>query len=353
MTHRELIITDKALSSLHREQVNALELAALDTFYRVERKEPSPELAAALEHQSASMLLCTPEDAASMLARFPSAATRLIVLNFGDGRSEALRTLLDHSGILFIVGAVAPNLLRAMIGSILEFRIGRGHRGLLPRLIRTPHVQLQTFRLDSSDQRSKAQAFTSSCVRTAYQNSAPEPHSNPGLEDAAWPWPGSQYVNKAASDIVDELLMNAIWDAHPDLRHIPRSGVCTLKPDEPVLVECAFDNLNFALAVQDCHGTFPWKALPGPMAFALGLKPDLKVNEGPGGAGLGLYMILQRTSMLTIDVSRGHLSRVTALLRIDDSTRDMQARPKSVLVYSHDMDGLPKSAQPSTMTAAV
>jgi anti-sigma regulatory factor (Ser/Thr protein kinase) len=294
------------------------------------------------------MILCLADEAAKLLEQQHVPASQLILLNFGDARSEALRPSLASSGLLFVLGASPPTLMRAMLGSILEFRIGRGSRGLLPRLIKNSEVSTNMFSLLASDQRPEAQAFASQCLRCAYQE-GDRILKTPGFEatsamaapaaDRSWHWPGSSFVSKAVADILDELMMNAIWDAHPALRHAPRSEVCQLDPDKPVLIECASDGVTFAITVEDREGTFPWRALAGPLAFALGLKPDLKVNEGPGGAGLGLFMILQRTSILTLEVQKGQHTRVSAILRIDDSARDMQARPKTVLVYSDTMEG--------------
>jgi hypothetical protein len=135
--------------------------------------------------------------------------------------------------------------------------------------------------------------------------------------------------------------MNAIWDANPEHNRRGRTEVCVLEEGKEVVIECSCDGVNLALSVEDRQGTFPWAALFGPLSFALGTKPELKINEGPGGAGLGLYMVLQRTSILSFEVKRDQFTRVTAILRLDESARDMQARPKTVLVFEDQMYSAP------------
>ena len=352
MTARDLIITPAVTKDLQLLQLDALELAALDTFYVLKICSLDAATQRSLHGNPKSMVICSAAEAAALLNDGSLSPLQTIVLNFGDERSEAIREGLGQSGLLFIMGATSPALMRGMLGSILEFCAARGHRGLLPRLASANTMTTKRFRIESSDQRAAAQQFTTSCVRQAYEESSRLQKMPITATDGSWPWPGSSFTSKAVSDILDELMMNAIWDAHPAYRNLPRTDVCRLTSDQEVHVECASDGLTLAVSVEDTQGTFPWNALRGPLAFVLGLKPDLKVNEGPGGAGLGLFMILQRTSILTIEVSRGNSTRVSSLLRIDDSARDMQARPKSLLVFSRDIEGHPGAVTSSTEEAS-
>jgi hypothetical protein len=349
MAQRELILTPMVFQDLDPKQLDALHLAALDTFYVVRQSDLDPKTVDLLQRNPRSAALCSAAEYVRA-AQNPNLQRRnIMVLNTGDERNEPLRKHIGNSGVMQIIGVTSPPLMRAMLGSALEFMVGRGHRGLLARVANSRGIDSQAFTLRTSSDRAQAQAFAASFVRGVYDSCSflsPQPSGTP---DALWPWPGSSFVNKAISDILDELMMNAIWDAKPEFRHLSRTETCVLEEGRHVNVECLSDGVTIAVAVEDCEGTFPWSALAGPFSYVLGLKPELKVNEGPGGAGLGLFMILQRTSFLSVEVSKGRFTRVTAFFRIDDSVREMQSRPKSILVYSSDLDGYPAphSLEPS------
>jgi hypothetical protein len=134
-------------------------------------------------------------------------------------------------------------------------------------------------------------------------------------------------------DIVDELLMNAIWDAHPVRRTADRSIPPCLDEGETIEVECQCDGTNLSLSVTDHHGSFPTGAANKPMRYALGFRNEPQLNEGPGGAGLGLLMTLQKVAALSIEIEAGKVTRSVALLRGDQPLREMQRRPRSVLIF--------------------
>jgi hypothetical protein len=337
MTERFLYVTPDALKNLATNQMDAVELASLDTFHTIRHAEFTEELAHYMRTNGRDTVLCTPADCAALLSSGSSGTTlprKTVLLNFADARSEPLRSSISSSFIHFILGVSTTSIMRALLGSILEYNVGRGYRGIMPRLSNAKGLKTESRKLHSSSERSVIQEFTMDSIRkTLKENSSNSDGLTPTPENP-WPWPGSQFFHKAAIDILDELLMNAIWDANPSFHHLGRGEVCTLENGKSVSIDCTSDGITFGLSVEDHEGTFPWKAIAGPLTYALGLKPELKVNEGPGGAGLGLFMILQRTSILTVEVQRNRSTRVTVVIRFDDTVRDMQARPKTVLVFS-------------------
>jgi hypothetical protein len=334
MTERFLYVTPDAVKNLSSGQMDAVELASLDTFHTIRHAEFTQDLADHLRTNGRDTVVCTPADCSALLTTGISLPRKTVLLNFADARSEPMRSNIATSFIHFILGVSTPNIMRALLGSILEFNVGRGYRGIMPRLSNSRGLRTESRTLHSSSERSKIQEFAMESIRKTLQENSSQSDGLVATTENPWPWPGSQFFHKAAIDILDELLMNAIWDANPNFHHLGRGEVRTLENGKSVSIDCTSDGITFGLSVEDQEGTFPWKAVAGPLTYALGLKPELKVNEGPGGAGLGLFMILQRTSVLTVEIQRNRSTRVTVVIRFDDTVRDMQARPKTVLVFS-------------------
>lgn len=334
MTGRFLYVTPAAMKNLSAAQIDAIELASLDTFHDLRQEEFTAQLAEDIRASGRHTVIATPLDCACLLNSGSILPRQTVLLNFADERSEPLRSSIECSQIHFTLGVSTPNLMRALLGSVLEFSVGRGHRGIMPRLSNANGLKTTRHTLHSSSERPQVQEFAVQSIRNTLSEHGNTSDTLLPTPENPWPWPGSQFFHKATADILDELLMNAIWDANPRFHHLGRGEVCTLEAGKCVAIDCSSDGISFGLSVEDQEGTFPWKALAGPLTYALGLKPELKVNEGPGGAGLGMFMILQRTSILTIEIHRNRSTRVTVVIRFDDSIRDMQARPKSILVFS-------------------
>jgi hypothetical protein len=318
---------------LHQSQLDSIELAGLDCDFEFETYTPGTPITPQTGAQTGlSLYLCSVSDY-EVLRAHPDLYPQKDIILIHRGQNEAIRAVLStHGGPRFTVGASAPGILRGLIGSILEFRIGAGSRGLLPRLSNVSSMEFIERKLTASSQRSEVQQEVLTFCKDELRKRRDS--TSQGT---------SQYA-KAISDMLDEMLMNAIWDANPLITDSDRRSKVDLDPSRTVTVRCSCDGSNLCITVEDKQGTFPFSALDGPLAFALGLKPDIQVRNGPGGAGLGLFMVMQKTSILTFEVKPGQFTRVSALLRLDESVREMQGKPKSILVFDQGMAETPVSS---------
>jgi hypothetical protein len=71
--------------------------------------------------------------------------------------------------------------------------------------------------------------------------------------------------------------------------------------------------------------------------FSLGFKGENKINEEQSsGAGIGLFMILQKIGVLVFEVEKGKATRATAIARGDQPLRDMQKTTRTLLFYEKE-----------------
>ena len=144
---------------------------------------------------------------------------------------------------------------------------------------------------------------------------------------------GASIYAKNLTDILEELLMNAIWDANPKYALANRSQAIQLSEHEKINIFCLFDGVNLVLSVADLFGSFAATAIQKHIQFALKIKSKNKINEGAGGAGIGLFMIMQKIGVLIFEVEKGRVTRATVIARGDQSFRDMQRNPRTLLFY--------------------
>ena len=125
--------------------------------------------------------------------------------------------------------------------------------------------------------------------------------------------------------LVDELLMNAVWDAPADdkgkakYHDLPRSTPVELSPDERPVLRYGCDGSFFALSVSD-----PFGRLEHDLAFRYlqqsSDKDTQKIKEGSGGAGLGLYMAYNAASSFVVNVEPGRHTEVIGLINLLDTS---------------------------------
>ncbi|MES2615161.1 MAG: hypothetical protein V4591_07090 [Bdellovibrionota bacterium] len=144
---------------------------------------------------------------------------------------------------------------------------------------------------------------------------------------------GASVYAKNLADVLEEFLMNAIWDANPKYVGEDRTKPVQLLENEKVNIFCLFDGINLILSVTDLFGSFSAKAIQKYIQFSLGVKEEKTVHEGNGGAGIGLFMILQKIGGLVFEVEKGKATRATAIVRGDQPLREMQKRSRTLLFY--------------------
>lgn len=321
MTDRALHVSKALKETLHSAQLDAVELACLDCSFRLCDATTPTDLLNVLGEQGHSMVALAVSDLVALsLAEAALPGERIIVVPT-ERENPALAGLAERlSSLRYVVGAPIPALMRSLIGSILLFRSETRVGGLFQQPPAGPFVQ-ETYRLTHSSERALLQTKV-----IAFFEAQMQAHKSHCVS-------GTGSFPKNIADVLDEFLMNAIWDACLSRNEIDRTRAVALPEGETVSVECASDGVNLILSVSDGFGTFQSTSMAKPIRHALGLRPTAQINEGPGGAGLGLYMILQKVACLAYDVEHGTRTRATAILRTDQSLRDLQKRPRTVLFF--------------------
>lgn len=309
-------------AKLHYAHIDAIELGCADCSFDLVEDQPLAAIVQELQEDPDCFYITDPNgllDAYNKHGHIPSTRTILLL---SEKDNQIILPLGDFLNALrYILGAPNPFLLRGFIASILEFHLSGQIRGIVPRLLKTDGLQSKHFILTDASSRSKV------------QEGVVEFFSEQLLINKSTLVTGISSYPKYLGDVVDEFLMNAIWDAHVTRQTMDRSRPPQLDPGEQVEIECLCDGSNLSLSVSDHHGTFPQSAFSKPIRYALGFKDEPQLNEGPGGAGLGLLMTLQKVAALSIEVEAGRLTRAVALLRGDQPLREMQRRPRSVMIF--------------------
>jgi hypothetical protein len=108
---------------------------------------------------------------------------------------------------------------------------------------------------------------------------------------------------------VDEMMMNALYDAPVDTQGqrvfsgVPTRVRITLRTDQHVTVQYAYDGRHFAVAVRDAFGTLERQTVLG--FLHKGLHAAEQVDRRAGGAGLGLYLMVHSSTAVYFHVLPG------------------------------------------------
>jgi hypothetical protein len=137
-------------------------------------------------------------------------------------------------------------------------------------------------------------------------------------------------------EVQEELLMNAIWDANPKLQNVDRRVPIALLPQEAVQIEWSFDGTFLAIGVRDSFGSFSritiYKYLK--FLFASDRKSMIRLQQEAAGAGLGLFMVLERLSSLIVTVSPQKSTEVIAILNLTTAPKSFSQKQRSFQFFS-------------------
>lgn len=318
-----ILFCDSSLrAKLHYAHIDAIELGCADCSFDLVEDQPLSAIVQELEEDPDCFYLTDPIGLAEAVTKHSYKPNSRVILLVSEKDNPILTPIGSQLGSLrYVLGAPNPSLLRGFIASVLEYHLSGQIRGIVPRLLKPDGLSSKQITLTESEARPKIQEAVVEFFTEQLQ-----------IHKATLVTGISSYP-KYLGDVVDEFLMNAIWDAHPTRRTMDRSAPPPLDPGEQVEIECLCDGSNLSLSVTDHHGTFPSAAFAKPIRYALGFKDEPQLNEGPGGAGLGLLMTLQKVAALSIEVEAGQITRSVALLRGDQPLREMQRRPRSVMIF--------------------
>jgi hypothetical protein len=134
--------------------------------------------------------------------------------------------------------------------------------------------------------------------------------------------------------VVDELLMNAMYDAPAAARgdvhaeRLPDTG------DAKALLRWASDGRYFAVSVQDDYGELHKETILDHLVRARAERGRPRSSaEAIGGAGLGLYFILSSVTRFIANIEPGKRTEVVCLFDLKQAGRDADACARSLHVF--------------------
>ena len=132
-------------------------------------------------------------------------------------------------------------------------------------------------------------------------------------------------LREVIEQCVDEMLMNALYDAPLDARGkrlfegVPPSARMHLRTEQTVAVRHAVDGTRVAVAVRDAFGSLERATV---LRFLhKGSFSQAPVDRRAGGAGLGLYLMVHGSSGVTFDIRPGVATEVICVF-------DLRAPPR-------------------------
>ncbi len=153
----------------------------------------------------------------------------------------------------------------------------------------------------------------------------------------------AQFKARMASTIsnaVDELVMNAIFDAPIDLmgkqlyESTPRTENISLEGQAQVEIEIAFDGTFVAVAVSDLFGSLQKSKLLGSMSERYD-EEEYKIKLSKAGAGIGLATVFNTGGSLRFACEKGTRTEVSVYFRRTDNHREFKDQFKFLTTEFH------------------
>ena len=120
---------------------------------------------------------------------------------------------------------------------------------------------------------------------------------------------------------IDEMVMNALYDAPVDAQGhhlfsgIPTRTRITMRTEQDVLVRYACDGKQFAVSVRDAFGTLDRSTVLRYLHKCLG--SEQQIDRKAGGAGLGLYLMVNASTAVTFHVVPGIATEVLCVFDLE------------------------------------
>ncbi|MBF0286743.1 MAG: hypothetical protein HQM14_02920 [SAR324 cluster bacterium] len=130
-----------------------------------------------------------------------------------------------------------------------------------------------------------------------------------------------QIINKCSA-VAEELMMNAIYDAPIDAEgnslynHLPRTTEVVLNAEEQGVFRYACDGLLVAISVKDPFGAFGRDTILHYLESCYKGRSG-SLQEGKGGAGRGLFYIMETADLMVFNIKPKIQTEVIAIFNID------------------------------------
>ncbi|MBS1119105.1 MAG: hypothetical protein H6Q90_1333 [Deltaproteobacteria bacterium] len=154
---------------------------------------------------------------------------------------------------------------------------------------------------------------------------------------------------------LDEMLMNALYDAPVDehgksiFADVPTKTRVTLRIVQPVLVQYACDGKQFVISVRDAFGSLERARLLRVLHKCLHAKEQ--IDRKAGGAGVGLYMMVNSSTTVYFSVVPG--AATAAVCMFDLEAPQLQLAQFGCFVEQRDLAGRLTTGPSPRMPAGV
>jgi hypothetical protein len=136
--------------------------------------------------------------------------------------------------------------------------------------------------------------------------------------------------------VVDELLMNAMYDA-PAVANgtVPQtpSRISDQIGDSEARLRWASDGRYFAVSVEDRYGALAKDVILDHLQRARQERGRPRASQTQGGAGLGLYFILSSVTRFIVNIDPGLRTEVVCLFDLKQGGRDADTCARSLHVF--------------------
>jgi hypothetical protein len=133
---------------------------------------------------------------------------------------------------------------------------------------------------------------------------------------------------EAVEQVVDEMLMNALYDAPVDdqgkqiFADIPTKTRISLRMEQKVVVQYACDDKTFSVSVRDSFGTLDRATVVRYIDKCL--HSEQQIDRKTGGAGLGLYLMANSTTRMFFNVLPGVATEAVCSFDLDQPKVQLQ-----------------------------
>jgi hypothetical protein len=148
---------------------------------------------------------------------------------------------------------------------------------------------------------------------------------------------GANYASAAAADVMHEMAANALLDAPANSDGSPRYAhrrdqTLEVAPEDAAYARVVVADRQIYIQAADHAG----RLTPDPIAAALRqLGGKLQLNLEGGGAGIGMFRIIDQSDVVCFRVARGRLCEATSVLTLEE-VRRRSSRPKSLWFMAVD-----------------
>ncbi len=253
--------------------------------------------------------------AASAVAKAREPQRRCQAALYGAGDELDVPTLLEHAGVAALLG------LRQASGRMdLESEL----LGLASHLRGQPLLPLQAYLLWG------AQAFSTGITNIGGRDAAEARIVKLCTEHLNI----SRRVADNIGEVVHELITNAMYDAPIDREGRPRyahdrTAHIELPAEDRVTFRYGTDGIRLCIETADRFG----RLRRSDLVRSLKRAAAGQVNQGQGGAGIGLSLVYRTSQTLQVDVEPGHRTRVTSVMELDAARTGEGARPGRSLIF--------------------